>query len=103
MNVADDHHDEDAQDVEDAGRSSPPAANDPVTPTELLRQALVDDQDPRFPKWLPLPGIACAAGWAAFQAIAMEGSFLATLVWPGVAIFALATIVAWFGWQLEID
>jgi hypothetical protein len=103
MSVEHHREDEDVRDIEDAGESSKPATSDPVTPTELLRQALVDDQDPRFPKWLPLPGIACAAGWAAFQAIAMEGSFLATLLWPGAAIFALATIVAWFGWQLEID
>jgi hypothetical protein len=75
----------------------------PVGASELLKQALVDDQDPRFPRWLPLPGLAAAAGWAAYDAVAMSGDFLATLAWPGVAIFALATLAAWFGWQLEID
>ena len=75
----------------------------PVGASELLKQALVDDQDPRFPRWLPLPGLAVAAGWAAYDAVAMSGDFLGTMVWPGVAIFALATLAAWFGWQLEID
>lgn len=75
----------------------------PVTPRELLRHALVDDQDPRFPRWLPLPGIVLALGWAAYQAATAGGDLLATLLWPGAAIFALTTLAAWFGWQLEID
>lgn len=79
------------------------ASAGPVTAGELLRQALVDDQDPRFPRWLPLPGIVLAAGWAGFHATANDASFLGTLAWPGVAIFAIGTLVAWFGWQLEID
>ena len=80
---------------------------EPVTPGELLRHALVDDQDPRFPRWLPLPGILVAIAWAAFQATtALPGGlsvFATTLVWPGAAIFAVTTLAAWFGWQLEID
>ena len=38
----------------------------PVTPRELLRGALVDGADPRFPRWLPLPGAILAAGWAGY-------------------------------------
>jgi hypothetical protein len=79
------------------------AADEPVTARDLLRQALVDDQDPRFPRWLPLPGAVLAAGWAAYQAAAAGANPLAVLIWPGVAIFAIATLVTWFGWQLEID
>ena len=79
----------------------------PVTPGELLRQALVDDADPRFPRWLPLPGILLASVWAAFQAATtLPGglpTLFATLMWPGAAIFAVTTLAAWFGWQLEID
>ena len=74
----------------------------PVTPGALLRHALVDGEDPRFPRWLPLPGIVLALGWAAYQA-ATGGPLLAALLWPGAAIFGLTTLAAWFGWQLEID
>lgn len=79
------------------------ASGGPVTAGELLRQALVDDDDPRFPRWLPLPGIVAAAGWAAYEATANGASLAGTLLWPGAAIFALTTLAAWFGWQLEID
>ena len=77
--------------------------SEPVTPGTLLRHALVDDQDSRFPRWLPLPGIVLALGWAAYQAATAGGDLLATLLWPGAAIFVLTTLVAWFGWQLDID
>lgn len=73
-----------------------------VTPRALLRDALVDDADPRFPPWLPLPGVLLAVGWAGYQAVAGAG-FFPTLLWPGVAIVLLVTLAAWFGWQLEID
>ena len=87
---------------------------EPVTPRELLRHALVDDQDPRFPRWLPLPGILLAVAWAAFQAAtapaavdapltAPLATLVSALVWPGAAICAVTTLAAWFGWQLEID
>ena len=84
-------------------------SNDDPTPErtsgagELLRDALVDDDDPRFPIWLPLPGIVLAGGWAFYDAAVADGSFLPTLIWPGIAIFALATLAAWLGWQLDID
>lgn len=70
---------------------------------ELIRDALVDDDDPRFPIWLPIPGVALAAGWALYDAAAADGSFLPTLIWPGVAIFLGATLATWLGWQLDID
>ena len=74
----------------------------PVTPTELLRQALVDDEDPRFPRWLPVPGLALGLGWAGYQLVAGDAGVLPTLG-VSAAIFAGTTIAAWFGWQLEID
>lgn len=79
------------------------AREGPVTPRELLRGALVDDADARFPRWLPLPGALLAAGWAGYQTAAVDAGFLPTLLWPGGAIFLLVTLAAWFGWQLEID
>ena len=71
----------------------------------LLRSALVDDDDPRFPWWLPLPGLGVAATWAAFEG-SMDGGFsefLSTLLWPGAGVFALVTAATFFGWQLDID
>ena len=82
------------------GAHSAPAG--PVTPTELLRQALVDDEDPRFPAWLPLPGIGLALGWAGYQAVAGDAGVLPTLG-ISTAIFAGTTVATWLGWQLEID
>ncbi len=81
----------------------PTDASADLSARELLRSALVDDQDPRFPRWLPAPGIAGAIAWAAYDSAAADGAFLATLLWPGAAIVVLATLVAWFGWQLDID
>ena len=73
----------------------------------LLRSALVDDEDPRFPWWLPLPGLALAFVWAAYEATTGEGSAVAalmgSLLWPGTAIFLLTTLATFFGWQLDID
>lgn len=74
---------------------------------ELLRAALVNDEDPRFPWWLLLPGVVLALGWSAWQAANADGgasgAFLGTLAWPGPAILALATLATFFGWQLDID
>ncbi len=74
-----------------------------VTTTALLKDALVDDDDPRFPRWLPLPGIALAIGWAAFVAATAGADFVQTLLWPGAGIFALTTLATWLGWQLELE
>ena len=87
----------------DAEAQGDEPARESVTARELLRSALVDDQDPRFPIWLPIPGLALAIGWAAYQASAGEASLLPTALWPGAAIFALTTLATWFGWQLDID
>ena len=74
----------------------------PPTARQLLRSALVDDEDPRFPWWLPVPGAAIAIVWAAYQATT-GGAFFEQLLWPGAAMFILGTLVTFFGWQLDID
>ena len=106
--MADDPHTPDETAAEGPG-SEPADARDPGDhevpsgATELLRDALVDDDDPRFPIWLPLPGALAAAGWALYQASSSGDAFLATLLWPGVAIFLGTTLASWLGWQLDID
>ncbi len=84
------------EDTSDGGPSGP------VTPGQLLRTALVDDEDPRFPRWLPIPGALLGLGWAGYQATAGDAGFLPTLG-VSTAIFAGTTLAAWLGWQLEID
>ena len=69
----------------------------------LLEDALVEDDDPRFPIWLPLPGIMSTASWAFYAMTVTDNSFIATLIWPGIAIFILVTLATWLGWQLDID
>lgn len=72
-----------------------------------LRSALLDDGQPGLTWWLPLPGIAVALTWAAYQAVAAEepglDPLLATLVWPGSVIFLVTTLVTYFGWRLDLD
>lgn len=89
--------------VEDGGgEGRRPDSPGPVTPSELLRQALVDDQDPRFPRWLPLPGAVLGLAWMGYQVAAGDAGLAAT-AGLSTAIFAGTTLAAWFGWQLEID
>ncbi len=99
---------EDAQVVDAASSRAAPTAR------ELLRHALVNDDDPRFPWWLALPGLSLAVLWAGYRAASISASldpaaapplevFLGTLVWPGIAIFLLSSVATWAGWQLEID
>ncbi len=81
---------------------------------ELLRHALVNDDDPRFPWWLPVPGVVLAILWASWQAVSAGNApgaeagagmdaFVNTLLWPGAGIFLLTCAATWAGWQLEID
>jgi len=95
-----------------AEQTPDPAADAPPTASDLLRTALVNNDDPRFPWWLPLPGLVLALAWAGYRAAssaAVEGgadplaTLLGTLLWPGLAIFVLTSAATWFGWQLEID
>lgn len=72
---------------------------------ELLRGALVGGEDPWLPWWLPLPGLMLALAWAAYEGVGGGGGarFLSALLWPGAALFLLATLAAFFGWQLDLD
>jgi hypothetical protein len=74
-----------------------------ISARELLRTAFVNDDDPRFPPWLPIPGLIAVLGWAGYQQFTGAGAFLPTALWPGGAIFVLVSLAAWLGWQLEID
>jgi hypothetical protein len=95
-------HEDGPEDDQDDGHRHGGAPAGPVTPVELLRTALVDDQDPRFPSWLPIPGAVLALGWAGYQATAGDAGVLPTLG-ISTAIFGGTTLAAWLGWQLEID
>ena len=72
-----------------------------------LRSAMLDDGQPGLTWWLPIPGIAVALTWAAYQAVSAAepgiNALLATLWWPGSAIFLVTTLVTYFGWRLDLD
>lgn len=92
------YHDADADALEDA-------AGEPAD--GRLRSAMLEDGQPSFPWWLLLPGSLLALVWAAYQSVSAEGGagavFLATLLWPGAAIFVLTTLTSYFGWRLDLD
>jgi len=72
-----------------------------------LRSAMLDDGQPAFPWWLPVPGALLTLAWAAYRAVSAEedGSavLFETLLWPGLAIFMLTTVTTYFGWRLDLD
>jgi hypothetical protein len=72
---------------------------------DLLRSALVNDDDRRIPWWLPLPGLGIALAWASYEGTVGGGFsvFLSTALWPGAGLFLFGTIATVFGWQLDID
>jgi hypothetical protein len=75
------------------------------SPRDLVDDALVNDDDPRFPWWVPLPGLVLAFTWAAYEGV-MDGDvsvFFSTLLWPGAGLVVLIGIATFFGWQLDID
>ena len=65
------------------------------------------DGQPWLTWWLPLPGIAVALTWGAYQAVSAAEpgleALLAALVWPGSALFVITTLVTYFGWRLDLD
>lgn len=85
------------------GREAEPDA----TGDGALRSAMLEDGQPAFPWWLPLPGVVLAVAWAAYRAAGAEedggGVLLETLLWPGLAIFLLTTATTYFGWRLDLD
>lgn len=68
-----------------------------------LRAAMLADGQQRFPWWLPLPGLAVSATWAAYMSATGGVPLFATLLWPGVPIFVATTVTTYFGWRLDLD
>ena len=68
-----------------------------------LRSPMLADGQQRFPWWLPIPGLALAGTWAAYQNATGASAFLGTLLWPGAPIFVATTITTYFGWRLDLD
>lgn len=72
-----------------------------------LRSAMLDDGQPWLTWWLPIPGIAVALTWGAYQAVSAAepgvDALLAALWWPGSALFVVTTLVTYFGWRLDLD
>lgn len=61
--------------------------------------------------WMPLPGLAIALGFALWNAVSREdaavgerlGAFGANLLWPGLLIAAVVSVIVWAAWKLELD
>lgn len=68
-----------------------------------LRSPMLADGQQRFPLWLPVPGIAVAATWAAYMSATGGVPLLTTLLWPGAPIFLVTTVTTYFGWRLDLD
>jgi len=72
-----------------------------------LRSAMLNDGQPWLVWWLPLPGVALAALWAAYDAASGSGdaglAFVRTMAWPGLPIFLATTVTTYFGWRLDLD
>jgi hypothetical protein len=91
-------HDNDIEDAMDGGVGAHRRRTD-----GRLRAAMLADGQQRFPWWLPLPGIAVAATWAAYMSATGGGALLDTLLWPGAPIFVATTVTTYFGWRLDLD
>lgn len=97
-----------------AGGGPEPGAEEPRGPPARrgrIRSPLIDDGQPAFRWWLPLPGAALALLWALWRGVTADadggggaaGVVLAQLLWPGPAIFAAAAAAAWLGWRIDLD
>jgi hypothetical protein len=70
-----------------------------------------ESRDPAFFWWMPLPGLALAAGWGLWEAANDSGadladrltSFVTALAWPGLVIFAITTFLVWLAWKVDLD
>ena len=73
----------------------------------ILINQLQDNKDPRFSFWLLLPGILIGTIWSLWNAIKSSDNsiniFFDHLIWPGIIIFIITTVIAILGWQLDID
>jgi hypothetical protein len=80
-------------------------------------QATVEDHDeraarawwaiPRPPWWSYLLLVLADAGTGIWNAIASDGNavhlFFAGLLWPGAAVAGIVFIVAYLGWNLDLE
>lgn len=68
-------------------------------------------REPLFLWWMPLAGLALAAGWGIWEASrdAHEDTgerslaFVTGLAWPGLAIFAVTTFLVWLAWKVDLE
>ena len=70
---------------------------------EFLKIILVNNDDPRFPIWLPIPALFATFGWVFYSITTGSAEFFETLIWPGSVIFFCTLIATWLGWQIDID
>ena len=74
---------------------------------KTLKNQLQDNKDPRFSYWLFVPGILLSVLWSCWKAVNVTDNnlnvFIENMIWPGVLIFFITTLIAILGWQLDID
>ena len=70
---------------------------------EFLKTILVNDDDPRFPIWLPIPALFVTLGCTFYAVTTSSIGFFESLIWPGSAIFFCTLVATWLGWQIDID
>jgi hypothetical protein len=82
------------------------ADDEDKAPSGHLRSPVLEDGQPRFPWWLPLPGELLALIWAAYVAATGDDGAaggVRALLWPGPALALATTAVAYGGWRLDLD
>ena len=74
---------------------------------KIIKNQLQDNKDPRFSYWLFVPGILLSVLWSCWKAVNVTDNnlnvFIENMIWPGVLIFFITTLIAILGWQLDID
>ena len=75
--------------------------------SQIVKDALVDAADSRFPMWLPLPGLIISLATSFYLYLAqgneVTAGIMSYIIWPGVPILVVVTVITWLGWQLDID
>ena len=74
---------------------------------KILKNQLQDNKDPRFSYWLFVPGILLSVLWSCWESVNVIDNnlnvFIENIIWPGILIFSITTLIAILGWQLDID
>ena len=75
--------------------------------SQIIKDALVDAADSRFPVWLLLPGLIISLATSSYLYLAQGNEItvgiMSYIIWPGVPILVVVTVITWLGWQLDID